>query len=106
MEISVRPIRTEDDYDAALAAVDALMDAVPGTAEGDRLDVLVTLIEAYEASHWAIALRTRSRPSGSGCSRRTCGTGTWSHDWISRARIRSPLWQAGAHSADDPANFG
>jgi HTH-type transcriptional regulator/antitoxin HigA len=54
MEISVRPIRTEDDYDAVLAEVDALMDAVPGTAEGDRLDVLVTLIEAYEARHWAI----------------------------------------------------
>ena len=54
MEISVRPIRTENDYDAALAEVDALMDAVPGTAEGDRLDVLVTLIEAYEARHWAI----------------------------------------------------
>jgi len=54
MEISVRPIRTEADYDAALGEVDALMDAVPGTPEGDRLDVLVTLIEAYEARHWAI----------------------------------------------------
>jgi HTH-type transcriptional regulator/antitoxin HigA len=54
MEISVRPIRTEADYDAALAEVDALMDAVPGTADGDRFDVLVTLIEAYEARHWAI----------------------------------------------------
>ncbi|HVG45038.1 MAG TPA: helix-turn-helix domain-containing protein [Longimicrobium sp.] len=54
MEISVRPIRTEEDYDAALAEVDGLMDAMPGTAEGDRLDVLVTLIEAYEAKHWAI----------------------------------------------------
>jgi len=54
MEIRVRPIRTEADYDAALAEVDALMDATPGTAEGDRLDVLVTLIEAYEARHWAI----------------------------------------------------
>jgi HTH-type transcriptional regulator / antitoxin HigA len=54
MEISVRPIRTEADYDATLADVDALMDAMPGTAEGDRLDVLVTLIEAYEAKHWAM----------------------------------------------------
>jgi HTH-type transcriptional regulator/antitoxin HigA len=54
MEISVRPIRTEDDYDAALLEVDALMDALPGTPEGDRLDVLVTLVEAYEAKHWAI----------------------------------------------------
>jgi HTH-type transcriptional regulator / antitoxin HigA len=54
MEITIRPIRNEDDYEAALAEVDALMDAVPGTLEGERLDVLVTLIEAYEARHWAI----------------------------------------------------
>lgn len=54
MEITVRPIHDEEDYEAALAAVDTLMDAEPGTPEGDRLDVLVTLIEAYEARHWAI----------------------------------------------------
>jgi HTH-type transcriptional regulator/antitoxin HigA len=54
MEITVRPIHDEDDYEAALAEVDALMDATPGTPEGDRLDVLVTLVEAYEARHWAI----------------------------------------------------
>ena len=54
MEITVRAIHDEDDYDAALAEVDALMDAAPGTPEGERLDVLVTLIEAYEARHWAV----------------------------------------------------
>jgi HTH-type transcriptional regulator / antitoxin HigA len=54
MEITIRPIHDEEDYEAALAEVDSLMDAVPGTLEGDRLDVLVTLIEAYEARHWAI----------------------------------------------------
>lgn len=54
MEICVRPIRSEDDYDTALAEVDGLMDAEPGTPEGDRLDVLVTLIEAYEAKRWRI----------------------------------------------------
>lgn len=54
MDVSVRPIRTESDYDAALAKVEELMDAAPGTPEGDQLDVLVTLIEAYEARHWAI----------------------------------------------------
>ncbi|MFL5382846.1 MAG: hypothetical protein ACJ8GN_10065 [Longimicrobiaceae bacterium] len=59
MEISVRPIRTEDDYDAALAEVDALMDAAPGTAEGDRLEVLVKLIEAHEAEHWVIDVQAR-----------------------------------------------
>ncbi|HEX2077451.1 MAG TPA: transcriptional regulator [Longimicrobium sp.] len=54
MEILIRPIQNEDDYDAALADVERLMDAAPGTAEGARLDVLVTLIEAYEAERWAI----------------------------------------------------
>ena len=54
MEINVRPIHDEEDYEAALAVVDSLMDAEPGTPEGDRLDVLVTLVEAYEARHWAI----------------------------------------------------
>ena len=54
MEIKVRPIHNEADYEAALSEIDSLMDAVPGTSEGDRLDVLVTLIEAYEARHWAI----------------------------------------------------
>ncbi len=55
MEISIRLIHNEGDYEAALAEIDSLMDANPGTLEGDRLDVLVTLVEAYEARHWAIA---------------------------------------------------
>jgi HTH-type transcriptional regulator / antitoxin HigA len=54
MEITVRPIHNEVDYEATLADVDSLMEAIPGTPEGDRLDVLVTLIEAYEARHWSI----------------------------------------------------
>jgi len=54
MEITVRPIRGERDYEAALEEVEGLMDAEPGSPEGDRLDVLVTLIEAYEARRWAI----------------------------------------------------
>lgn len=39
-------------YDAALADIDSLMDAKRGTADGDRLDVLVTLVEAYEKRRW------------------------------------------------------
>jgi HTH-type transcriptional regulator / antitoxin HigA len=54
MEIKVRPIHDETDYEAVLAEVDTLMDAAPGTARGDRLDVLVTLVEAYEARRWPI----------------------------------------------------
>ena len=52
--VKIAPIRTERDYDAALTEVEGLMDAAIGTPEGDRLDVLVTLVEAYEARHWVI----------------------------------------------------
>lgn len=49
---SVRPIRSKTDYKAALAEVERLWGAKAGTAKGDRLDVLATLIEAYEAEHY------------------------------------------------------
>jgi HTH-type transcriptional regulator / antitoxin HigA len=50
----LKPIRTEADYDAALEEIDRLMNATPGTPEGDQLDILATLIEAYEARHHPI----------------------------------------------------
>ncbi len=52
--MTIRPVRTEADYDAALAEIDRLMGAAPGTPEGDALEVLVTLVERYEAEHWVI----------------------------------------------------
>ena len=52
--VTVRPVRTEADYEATLRQIDGLMDAVPGTPEGDRLDVLVALVQAYEARHHRI----------------------------------------------------
>lgn len=52
--MEITPIRTEADYDAALAEIDQLMDAALGTPEGDRLDVLSTLVEAYEEVHHPI----------------------------------------------------
>jgi HTH-type transcriptional regulator/antitoxin HigA len=52
--VEVSPIRSEQDYEAALAEIEPLMSAHPGTAEGDRLDVLVTLVQAYEAEHHAV----------------------------------------------------
>ena len=54
MANELRPIRTEADHEAALAEVDTLWGAPTGTAEGDRLDVLATLIDAYEARHHPI----------------------------------------------------
>ena len=52
--MDIRPIRSEADYDEALAAIDRLMGAAPCTPEGDRLEILVTLVEAYEARCWPI----------------------------------------------------
>ena len=51
MSDEVRPIRSEADYQAALAELERLWGASAGTAEGDRLDVLATLIDAYESEH-------------------------------------------------------
>ncbi len=47
-------METEEDYKSTLAQIDALPDAEEGTAEFDRLDVFVTLIEAYEAKYYPI----------------------------------------------------
>ncbi|MDE2751123.1 MAG: transcriptional regulator [Gemmatimonadota bacterium] len=51
--MTIRPIRNETDYGAALAEIDRLMGVAPETPESDRLDVLVTLVERYEAEHWS-----------------------------------------------------
>ena len=51
MSHDLRPIRSEEDYDEALAEVERLWGAKSGTPEGDRLDVLATLMDAYEAEH-------------------------------------------------------
>ncbi len=50
--MEIRPIKTEEDYRAMLREIEMLMDATPGSAEEDRLDVLATLVQAYEAKHY------------------------------------------------------
>lgn len=54
--MDIKPIRTDADYRAALRQIEALMDARTGTPEGERLDVLVTLVEAWERKHHALDL--------------------------------------------------
>jgi HTH-type transcriptional regulator/antitoxin HigA len=54
--MNITPIRTEADYRAALADIETLMLAEANTPEGDRLDVLVTLVEAYERRHFPLDL--------------------------------------------------
>ena len=53
--MNIRPIKSEADYEAALQEIERLMNAELDTPEGDRLDILVTLVEAYEAKHYPIA---------------------------------------------------
>ena len=52
--MTIRPIRSEADYDEALGEIDRLMGATPGTLESDKLEILVTLVERYESERWAI----------------------------------------------------
>ena len=50
--MQIRPIRTDDDHAEALAAIEKLWSASPGSPEADRLEVLGTLVDAYERQRW------------------------------------------------------
>jgi HTH-type transcriptional regulator/antitoxin HigA len=52
--MNINPIRNDQDHRSALAEVDRLWGAAAGTDEGDKLDVLLTLIEKYEETRWPI----------------------------------------------------
>lgn len=52
--MNIKPIKTETDYQAALEKIEKLFEAAPDTPEGDQLEVLVTLVEAYEEKHYSI----------------------------------------------------
>lgn len=52
--MEIKPIKTDGDYRATLAEIEQLFDAVPDTPEGDRLEVLTTLVEAYEQHNFSI----------------------------------------------------
>ena len=54
--MNVTPIKTDRDYRRTLKEIEGLMTAKRGTAEGDRLDLLVTLVEAWEARHYPMDL--------------------------------------------------
>jgi len=56
MFMNVKPIRTQKDYEAAMKETELLFDAEPDTPEGDRLEILTTLVEAYENQQYSIPL--------------------------------------------------
>ena len=55
-KVDIKPIKTDADYRAVLTEIEMLMTAEPDTAEGEKLDVLVTLVEAYEQKHYPLDL--------------------------------------------------
>lgn len=52
--MDIKPIKTDADYRAALKEIETLMIAEPDTPEGEKLDLLVTLVEAYERKHYPL----------------------------------------------------
>jgi hypothetical protein len=57
--MQIRPIRTDKDHRDALAEIEKLWGASIGTPEGDKLDILVTLVETYEERRWPLKSRRR-----------------------------------------------
>src|SRR3989337_2000856 len=53
-DMTIKPIKTERDYQKALKEIEKLWDAKPNTPKGDRLEGLVTLVEAYEQKHYKV----------------------------------------------------
>ena len=60
--MNIRPIRTDEEYRAALAVIDACWGAPAGSEAGDTLDVLATLVEAYEVRRWPLDSSARFDP--------------------------------------------
>jgi len=61
--LNIKPIRTKRDYSHALKSVEALMSAETGTAHGDMLDILVTLIQAYEDKNFPVLPPVTTQPT-------------------------------------------
>ncbi len=52
--MTIKPIHTEKDFEAALSRIEALMEAIPGSPEADELEVLSMLVDAYEKERFPI----------------------------------------------------
>jgi len=54
--MNIRPIRTEEDYEAAIARIEVIFDAEPDTPDGDELEILASLVEVYEKKNYPIPM--------------------------------------------------
>ena len=71
--MEIRPIRTDEDHTAALKEIERLWGAAPGSEDGDRLDILIALADAYEDRRWPVTSppdRTSIRRPTRKCSSR------------------------------------
>lgn len=59
--MEIKAIRTDAEHLAALAEIESLWGTLPGTEDGDRLDLLIALVEIYEGRRWPIDARRRRR---------------------------------------------
>ena len=107
--MQIRPIRTDKDHRAALAAIEKLWGAPIGTPEGDKFDVLVTLVETYEERRWPPKSRRWFDPvdvlhyaiEELGHVKRSSQT-----FWFSVACVRSPGSAPAPHPRGDPKDHG
>ena len=76
--MKIKPIRTDADYERALREIQRLWGAKEASPEGDRLDVLATLVDAYENEHFPIIRPIRSRRSRFGSSNKDSTPVRWS----------------------------
>ena len=54
--MNIKPIKTDKDYENSLSRINILMDSIPNSKEFDELDILTTLVEAYEEIHYKIEI--------------------------------------------------
>ncbi len=79
MTVIIKPIKTQRDYQQALKEIDKLMDATPNSPEGDRLDLLATLVSAWEDRHFPIDPPDPVSAILFAMEQRGLSRGTWSH---------------------------
>lgn len=82
--MELRPIKTETDYQLALQEIELLFDAAPNTPECDQLDILSTLVEAYEKTHFPIAMPRSDRGY----------LLLYGYSWLVRSRFGAISWQS------------
>lgn len=99
--MDIKPIRTDADHAAALRAIEALWGAAEGSAEGDRLDILATLVEAYEARRWPVTELDPVEAIEAAMAYDGHTTADLAR-LIGKSRVGDPEPQAGADAADDP----